>query len=221
MKKLFLLATTILALSSCNVYRTISFNADHSGTMENKIDMSSMMAMMNENGGGSGMGNMNDMAELDKTKAMFEGISGISNVKVSFDTTGIIYNSYDFNSTEALVNAMNSSGSATNSMMMGMAENGSSTAKMKLTFKGKKFFFEEVDKKTLKTLQDKEKQKEMGEMDMLMASSKIITTINFPTQVKKVSYKNASITNDKSVSYEMLMKDLTSLDYKPLTINLK
>ena len=129
MKKLFLLATIILALSSCNVYRTISFNADHSGTMENKIDMTAMMTMMNENGGGSGMGNMNDMAELDKTKAMFEGISGISNVKVSFDTTGIIYNSYDFNSTEALVNAMNSSGSATNSMMMGMAENGSSTAK--------------------------------------------------------------------------------------------
>jgi hypothetical protein len=203
------------------VHRTITFNADHSGSIENKVDMSSVMAMMNENGGGAGaMGNMGDMAELDKTKAMFEGISGISNVKVSYDTTGIIYNSYDFNSTEALVAAM-STGSSTNSMMLGMGEMGTSNAKIKMTYKGKKFFFEEVDKKTLKSLQSEKNKQEIGEMDMMLASSKMITTINFPVAVKKISYKNASITNDKSVTYEMPIKDYMSINYKPLTISLK
>lgn len=220
MKKLFLVISVVFTLSSCTVYRTISFNADHSGTMENKVDMTQMVAMMGENGGGGmGMGNMGDMKELEKTKSELEAISGITNVKVSYDTTGIIYSSYNFNSTEALVNA-SSSGGSVNNVLMGMGEK-SNSPKPKITYKGKKFFMEEIDKKTLKTFQDDKYKKDMGEMDMILSSSKMNTTIHFPSAVKKVSYKNASITNDKTVNFEMPFKDLISKDYKPLTVNLK
>lgn len=220
MKKLFLVFCVAITLSSCTVYRTISFNADHSGSMENKVDMSQMVAMMGENGGGGmGMGNIGDMKELEKTKSELEAISGITNVKISYDTTGIIYSSYDFSSTEALVNA-SSSGGSVNNVLMGMGEKSNST-KPKITYKGKKFFMEEINKKTLKTFQDDKYKKDMGEMDMILASSKMNTTINFPTAIKKVSYKNASITNDRTVNFEMPFKDLISMDYKPLTVILK
>lgn len=223
MKKLIFVLLLGSALTSCNVYRTINFNEDHSGTMETKIDMTQMMAMMNENGGGTGgMGNMSDLSEMNKVKSQLEGIAGISNVQVSFDTTGIMMSSYNFANPEALMNAM-SSGSTANSMMMGMGEGSdkSEGAKPKLTYNGKKFFFEEIDKAMLKKMQSEKMKKEMAEMDMVLASSNMTTTITFPSNVKKVSYKNASITNDKTVSYTMPIKDFFSKDYKPLTILLK
>lgn len=220
-KKLFFVVSVALMLTSCNVYRTIQFNADHSGTMETKIDMSQMMAMMNENGEGTGgMGNMTDLAELDKSKAQLEAVEGITNVQVSFDTTGIMMSSYNFSSPDALLKALNSGGSA-NNMMMGMGDGTSSDVKPRMTYKGKKFFFEEIDKKSLKKLQSEDSKSEMAQMDMMLASSKMTTTITFPSNVKKVSYKNASITNDKTVSYTMPIKDFISKDYKPLTILLK
>lgn len=222
MKKIFFVASICFFLLSCNIYRTISFNADHSGSMETKIDMTSMIAMMNENGGTetNSMGSMSDMAYLDKSKAQLEGIIGISNVKVSYDTTGIMYSSYDFSSTESLVNAMNSGGSA-NSLMLGTEGLKGSGVKPSVVYKGKKFFFEEIDKKTLKKMQSEESKKEMAQMDMILASSTMNTTINFPTTIKKVSYKNASIINDQSVNYVMPVKDFISKDYKPLVVNLK
>lgn len=221
MKKLFFGLTVGLLLTSCNVYRTINFNADHSGNMETKIDMTQMMAMMNGNGEGfGGMGNMSDMAEMDKAKSELEGVVGISNVKMSFDTTGIMMSSYDFTNPEALLNAMNSTSSA-NSMVFGMDNSSKSNTKPRMTFKGKKFYFEEIDKASLKKLQSNESKKEMAEMDMMLASSNMSTTITFPVNVKKVSYKNASITNDKTVGYTMPVKDFFSKDYKPLTILLK
>ncbi len=223
MKKLFLISLLVFSFTSCTIFRTISFNADHSGSIENKIDMTAMVAMLNENGGGAGgMGSFSDMEALNKSKIQLEGLAGITNVKVSYDTTGVMYTSYDFNSTEALVNAMSAGGSA-NSMMMGMgAGSGDGTEpKPKMTYKGKKFFFEEIDKKTLKKMQSDKMKKDLGEMEMILASSTINTTITFPTAVKKVSYKNASITNDKTINYVMPIKDFISKDYKPLIVNLK
>ena len=70
-------------------------------------------------------------------------------------------------------------------------------------------------------MQSEDSKKEMAELDMILASSKMNTTIHFPTTVRKVSYKNATITNDKSVNYEMPVKDFISKDYKPLTVILK
>jgi copper chaperone CopZ len=221
MKKILLIGLMTFSLSSCTIFRDISFNADHSGRMETKIDMTAMMSMMNENGGGAGMGmgSMSDMAQVDKTKEQLEAIPGISNVKVSFDTTGIVYQSYDFSSVEVLVNAMGTGGNSNG--MMGMGEVQGTGAKPKITYKGKKFTFEEIDKKTLESFQKEDKKKEMAQMDMLLASSQMNTTIHFPTGVKKVSYKNASVTNDNTVNYVMPIKDLVSKDYKPLVINLK
>jgi hypothetical protein len=221
MKKLFLITGVVFILSSCSIYRTISFNADHSGSIENKIDMSSMMAMLNETGGGGGMGNFSDLESLDKSKKELESIPGISNVKVSYDTTGIMYSSYDFNSTETLTKAMNTGGSS-NGMMMGIAAgSGEDSPKPKMTYKGKKFFWEEIDKKSLKKMQGDKMKKELGEMDMILASSTMNTTITFPSAVKKVSYKTASITNDKTINYVMPIKDFISKNYKPLVVNLK
>jgi hypothetical protein len=215
-KKLILIVWITMVLSSCTVYRTISFNENHSGNMDTRIDMTGLVAMMNENGG---MGNMGDMSELMKSKEKLESVPGITNVKVSYDSTGILYNSYDFSSPEVLVTAMASDGNM-NNMMMGMDQN-TDQHKMKISFKGKKFYMEEMDKKTLKSLQTVEKKKEMAQLEMMLASSTMNTTINFPSAVKKVSYKNASITNEKSVNYIMPIKDYLSADYKPLTVILK
>ena len=148
MKKFFFTIVIIYSFSSCTIYRTISFNADHSGSMETKIDMTDLVSMYGEENGGmgnGGMGKMSDLESIDKSKAALESISGISNVKVYYDTTGIMYSSYDFNSTEALMNAMNSGGSS-NSMMMGMGGTGEGGPKPRMIYKGKKFFFEEIDK---------------------------------------------------------------------------
>jgi hypothetical protein len=219
-KKIVLAALVIFSLSSCNVYRTINFNADQSGTMENKVDMSSMMSLMNENGGGSNpMGSMGDLKELEKTKGDLSNVPGISNVQVNYDTTGIITTSYNFNSIEALNTALNSGFSSQN-MMMGMGQEGQQGIS-NMKYKGKKFTWTEIDKKTLKKMQSGESKDQMAQMDMMLASSKMNTTITFPTAIKNVSYKNASITNDRTLNYEMSVKEFLSKDYKPLMVTLK
>ena len=221
MKKLFLITVIVLVCSSCTVYRTIHFNADHSGKAETKIDMSAMMSMMSDYGDmGATMGKMPDLSELDKSKSLLDGIDGISNVQILYDTLGIMSSSYDFNSVDALVNAMWARGNST-TMLMGMGENEGGHAKPKITYKGKKFYMEEIDKKTLQNLQSEDKKKQMAEMDMLMASSEVNTTIEFPVAIKKVSYKNASITNNNTLNYVTPIKDFISTDYKPLVVNLK
>jgi hypothetical protein len=217
MKKIILAISLVFTLGSCTVYRTISFNQDHSGSIENKVDMSSLVAMMGENGGGAG--SMGDMAQLDKSKSDLEAIAGISNVQVSYDTTGILTTSYNFGNVNALNTALASGLSSTN-LMLGMEQQEGKKQPV-VVFKGKKFTMTEIDKKTLASLLAEDKQKEMAEMDMMMASSKIITTIHFPSKVKSVSYKNASITNDQTVNFEMPVKDFISKDYKPLTVKLK
>jgi hypothetical protein len=218
MKKILLLAGLTVILSSCTVYRTISFKEDRSGSIDNRVDMTGLVAMMGETEGGAGaMGGMGDMAQLETSKKLLEGVPGISNVNVSYDTTGILYTSYDFTNVEALNMAMNSGG---NSMSM-LGGNAGDQGKSTITFKGKKFYMEEIDKKTLKNMQTEEKKKEMAQMEMMLASSEINTTIHFPRDVKKVSYKNASITNGKTVNFVLPIKDYISQDYKPLTIILK
>lgn len=216
-KKLILVLAMVTVLSSCTVYREISFNGDRSGSMDNRVDMSGLIAMMGENGGGN-LGSMGDMTQLETSKKLLEDVSGISNVKVSYDTVGILYTSYDFANVEALTNALGAGG---NSMSMLGGATSDNPGKAKITFKGKKFYMEEIDKKTLKSFQTAEKKKEMAQMEMMLASSEIHTTINFPSEVKKVSYKNASITNGKTVSFVMPLKDYISKDYKPLTVILK
>jgi len=221
MKKYFFIGIASLFLSSCNIYRTITFNEDHSGHMDNKIDMSSMMSLMNENGSGMGsMGGMDDIKQMDQIKS----IPGISNVTVLFDSTGIIYTSYDFTNVEALQNAMGSPGGDANARMgMGTQGTDGEVPKLKMTYKGKKFYLEDVSKKTLQKMEQESKAKseEMGQMEMILGSSTMYTTITFPTDVKKVSYKNASVTNNRTVSYSMSLKDMFSKEYKPLTILLK
>lgn len=218
-KKLILVAIIALVLNSCTVYRTINFNDDRSGSMESKIDMTGVMSMMGSEGVG-GMGNMGDMSQVEQSKALLQAIPGISNVNVTYDTTGILYTNYNFASVDALNKAMGAGGNNMN--MFGAAEGGDgNSGKSKIVYKGKKFYFEEVDKKTLQSIQKGEKKEEMAQMEMMMGSSSIITTITFPTEVKKVSYKNASITNGKTVSYTNTIKEMISKDYKPLTINLK
>jgi hypothetical protein len=217
MKKIMLAISLVLTLGSCTVYRTISFNNDHSGRMENKVDMTSLVSMMGENGGGAG--SMGDMAQLDKSKSDLEAIAGITNVEVAYDTTGILTTSYNFGNVNALNTALASGLSSTN-LMLGMEQTEGKKEPV-IVFKGKKFTMTEIDKKTLASLLSEDKKKEMEDMDMMLASSKINTTIHFPVKVKKVSYKNASITNDQTVSFEMPVKEFISKDYKPLTVNLK
>ena len=218
-KKLVLVALVIFMMSSCTIYRTINFNADQSGSIENKVDMSGMMSVMGENGGTNPLGTMGDKNEFDKTRAELESIAGITKVKLSYDTTGIITTSYDFNSVDALNKALGSGNFAQN-MMLGMGQEASKTSGM-IKYKGKKFMWTEIDKKMLKKIQSEDKKKEMAEMDMMLASSKMNTTITFPSAIKKVSLKNAVITNDKTVSYVMSIKEFISKDYKPLVITLK
>jgi len=219
-KKLALVTVITLVLNSCTIYRTINFNDDKSGSMENKIDMTSMVSMMGQEGGG--MGSMGDMAQIEQSKTLLEAVPGITNVTVTYDTTGIMYTNYNFASVDALNKAMGVGGGNNMNMLGGSTEGtGDTGGKSKIVYKGKKFYMEEVDKKTLQSIQKGEKKEEMAQMEMMMGSSSIITTINFPTEIKKVSYKNASITNGKTVSYTTPIKDLISKDYKPLTINLK
>lgn len=219
-KKLGLMVLMVFTLGSCTVYRTIHFNADQSGSMESKVDMSSMMSLMNQNGGESNpMAAMGDVKEFDKTKAELESISGITNVNLSFDTTGIITTSYNFSSVSALNNAIGV-GSYSQNMMLGMGQEAGKTNAV-IKYKGKKFTWTEIDKRVQKKIQSEDSKKEMAEMDMMLASSKINTTITFPSTVKKVSYKNAVITNDKTISYVMSVKEFLSKDYKPLIVTLK
>lgn len=218
-KKLILVAIIALVLNSCTVYRTINFNDDKSGSMESKIDMTSMVAMMGQEGGGS-MNNLWNMDQFGQSKAILEAVPGITNVNVTYDTSGIFYTSYNFTSVDALNKAMGAGGNNMN--MFGAVEGGDgNSGKSKIVYKGKKFYLEDIDKKTLRSIQKGEKKEEMAQMEMMMGSSSIITTITFPTEVKKVSYKNASITNGKTVNYTNTIKEMISKDYKPLTINLK
>jgi hypothetical protein len=219
-KKLVLVVLVISMMSSCTIYRTINFNADQSGNIENKVDMSGMMSVMNENGGGSNpLGTMGDMDQFNKTKIELESISGITNVKLNYDSTGIITTSYDFNSVDALNKALGS-GNFTQNVMLGMGQEASKNPGI-IKYKGKKFTWTEVDKKMLKKIQSEDTKKQMAEMDMMLASSKMNTIITFPTAIKKVSVKNAVITNDKTVSYVMSLKEFISKDYKPLVVILK
>lgn len=216
-----LVVLMVFTLGSCTVYRTINFNADQSGTIENRVDMSSFMAMMNENGGGANsMGSMGDLGELDKTKADLESIDGISNVIVSYDTAGIMTTSYSFKNINALNKALGS-GYSSEAMILGGAGQEDSKPASTIKYKGKKFTWTEIDQKMIKKLQSNEGKQEMAEMDMMLASSKMNTNITFPTAVKKVSYKNAVITNDNTVSFVMSIKEFISKDYKPLVISLK
>lgn len=221
MKKLIFSVGVLLSFSACTINRTISFNENRSGNMSTIIDMTSMMQMMGEyGGGGSALGNLQNDQSIELSKQALASIEGISNVQVSFDTTGIFTTSYDFSSVTALQNAMNSGGTSTN-LMGALGGNELSSSGAKITFKGKKFFMEELDKKALKKLDSEESKKELGEMEMVLASSTINTTLNFTSPVKKVSLKNASITNDKTVFYSTPMKNYISRDYKPLTVILK
>jgi len=221
MKRILLIFFVAIQLSSCTIYRTIHFNADRSGNMETKVDFTALMTMMQqEEGGTNELGSMKDMSSLNNTKTILEGIPGITNVQNSFDTTGIITTSYDFNSVEALVKSM-SAGDQT-SQMMGMGGSANSKSPIKITYTKKKFMMVEMDKKTLADL-----KKEglgggkAGEMEMALSSSSYNTTIHFPETIRKVSYKNASITNDKSVNFSLPFKEYLSEDYKPLIINFK
>jgi len=219
-KKLVLVILVVFTLASCNVYRTINFNADQSGSIESRVDMSAMMGMMGENGGGTNpMMSATDMKEFDKTKSELESIQGITNVQLSYDTTGIITTSYSFNSAEALNKGLGV-GSYSQNVVLGMGQEASKKPST-IKYNGKKFMWTEIDKNTLKKMQSQDTKKEMGEMDMMLASSKINTSITFPSSIKKVSYKNAVITNDRTVSYVMSLKEYLSTDYKPLVIILK
>lgn len=221
MKKLILIGVILFTITSCTINRTISFNENRSGNISTVIDMTSMMEMMGEYGAGEGgMGNMQNDQSLELSKQMLAGLEGISNVQVNYDTTGIFTTSYDFSSVTALQNAMNSGGSSSN-ILGAMGGSEMSNSKAKITFKGKKFFMQEIDKNAMKKFDSEETKNEMVQMEMILASSTINTTLNFPSKVKKVSQKNASITNDKTVSYSIPMKEYLSKDYKPVTIILK
>ncbi len=221
MKKLALLLLPVLVITSCTVTRNITFNADRSGTMDNTIDMTGLVSMLGEEGGG-GMGNMGDMSQFGQSKAALEAVPGITNVNVTYDTTGILNMKYSFANVDALNKSLNAGGNSMD-MLGGQSDTdkGKTKEHNRITYKGKKFVMEEVDKKTRDEYQKGEKKEEMAQAEMMMASSQIITNITFPSDVKKVSYKNASVTNGKTVSYTTPFKELLSKDYKPLIINLK
>lgn len=220
MKKVFFVAVASVFLLSCKVYRNIKFNGDQSGNLEYKIDFSQLMAMAGGEGmSGSGMNNLADSAQLQQTLKMYESISGIKNATATYDTNGIITTGYDFDNMDALVKALNVGGS---NQLMGAMGGGSEAPKVSMTYKGKKFSWTELDKDILKKMKTTEFKDQMQQMDMVLSSSEVITSIEFPVEVKKVSDKAAIITNsNKTVSLSKPMKEFLSPAYKPLVINLK
>lgn len=226
MKKLRLLHYVLLLLigistSSCfDILEEYEFNADGSGRARYTVDVSQMMDLMSSlsemDSTGEGMKSIDDMFAENNSVTALRSIPGISNVtSLSDKEAKVIGYSYDFESIDALNNALAVEGGESE-MMSGMGMAVSSEGKENyVSLKGKKF------KRVFSFPEDEAEDKAEGEeaqyeemAKMMFSDAKYTVKYTFNQGVKKVKKNEAAIIgpNKKSVTIEVPFLDL--IDHK-------
>jgi hypothetical protein len=226
MKKLRLIHYVLLVLigistSSCfDILEEYEFNADGSGRARYTIDVSQMMDLMSSlsemDSTGEGSKSMDDMFSENNSVIALKTVPGIKNVvNLSDKETKIVGYSYEFESIEALNNALAIEGGE-NEMMAGMGMNmGSEGKENYVSLKGKKFkrVFSFPEEEAKDEAEGEEAQyEEMAKM--MFADAKYTVKYTFNQGVKKVKKNDAAVVgpNKKSVTIEVPFLDL--IDHK-------
>jgi hypothetical protein len=199
MKNLFGIFTGILMIASgCSVQQDIRFNADYSGSMNIVIDMSAL-AELDETG--SMMRDMKDSLDVSQTPEVL-GMEGISNVKVSMDTTTWqVRYSFDFANPDALNRALSYQD---NTLIPDTSGSGPKEVFSYFKVKGKKLIYSERPLKGEVPGAEVVSSEEAAEMDAMFMFSFNITV---PKKIKKVKGADVSKSDDNTVSWTRKMSE--------------
>lgn len=224
MKKLRLIHYVLLLLvgistSSCfDILEEYEFNADGSGHARYTVDVSQMVDLMSSlsemDSTGEGSKSMEDMFAENNSVQALKNIPGISNVvSLSDKEAKVIGFSYDFESIEALNNALAVEGGESE-MMGGMGMDlGGEGKENYVSLKGKKFkrvfnFPDEEEEAKDEAEGEEAQYEEMAKM--MFADAKYTVKYTFNQGVKKVKKNDNAVLgpNKKSVSIEVPFLDL-------------
>ncbi len=241
MKKILLLFSLLIVLTSCTFTEEITINPDGTGKYNLDMDGSSIMAMMPKDSLKQEKNidsvfsfkeifaaQKDSIAKLPKEEqAKIKSLEKFNiRMKMNFDTKQFLFAmNTDFKSVAELQEVMSSmselqkmnKGQAKGNPMGDMGGFASSAAKINYTYNGKKFSRKAtVDKEALRKL---ENDSAAASYKMIYESSKYIIKYHFPKPVKKVSNTSAMFSEDrKTVTIEypfnQYMKEPEKLNFE-------
>jgi hypothetical protein len=195
-------AVMLFSTSCFDIVEEYHFHRDGSGTATIKMDISSMMSMLDAFGGGES--SSESTAEIDKmfedneTIETLKNVPGISNVtNISNREEGIVGWTYDFASIEALNNSINTGGDLSDlASSMGMSEEVTEDKVNKMALDGKKFtrIHPTDDAKKEKTSEEDKESAELAAAMLAEGEYKII--YHFDQRVKSTNMEGAVISDD-------------------------
>lgn len=192
----------IVAIGGCTIKQVYHFNEDFSGISTTSIDMSLYKSFSDGHDTSNNESQVADtvMKYTGEIKSNMENLPGIKGVKAGYDSeTGLISISYNFESVEALNNAIRSLA----------AEKSTSLSKGTETFirKGNKLFYKIHNKESNEMTNSEE-------MESMKEYFKYQLVFSFDKEIKKVNNSNFTIAQDrKSTELNCSISEMLSPDF--------
>lgn len=198
MKNIFIaIFATVLLFASCKITTHIHFNKDNSGSVNIEMDMTELMATMDDSSSREFTDSITQAFQDNAT------LPGVKNYQVKFDKT-VLKMSYDFDN----IDGLNASLTELNKDQ----ENGQSNGKFSGSKKG-------ISYEAPKAPKDEGEEDGMDEMASMFPMTFIVS---FEKKISKCSNENYTINKtDNSITMEGTATDFTNSDKMNFSVKLK